>query len=223
MKLNAAAVRKITSDWSSVYPEFTVWKPLRLMRRLGPIVQGITLDRSTYGDSYYPHAHVHALTRDFPDISLTLTQRLEKPSGVPEGIPVDRHDEKFMQSADRLKAQSSLSCEEAPALEQLVQRYWGYATDVQRGRIPNAIIELEDCVLVPAVVGNEELARESMQVVTRVAAGWSRAESPWGWDSTSDWLDWLTRRMLDVEGLAATVEEQILKHKLSNVRTLQLQ
>ncbi|MEV4806630.1 hypothetical protein AB0K18_42105 [Nonomuraea sp. NPDC049421] len=107
-----------------------------------------------------------------------------------------------------------------PTLEQVIQRYQSYAMDVQRARIPNAIPELEDCVLVPAVAGDDELASESLQAATRVAADWSKAEAPWGWDGTENWLEWLARRMLDVEGLAATVEEQVLKHELSTVRTV---
>ncbi|MGW6493878.1 hypothetical protein [Nonomuraea angiospora] len=210
--------RKITTDWSRLFPRFTVWKPLRLMRRIGPVLQGITLDRSTSGEAYYPHAHVHALTRDFPVVSLTLTQRLTTAAGVAEGIPAQLHEERFEEAARRLETQSPLPLREAPTLEQIVHQYRRHAVDAQRGRLPIAEPELEDSVLVPAAAGEEALAVESLRLVSEVAAGWSKLEAPRGWDSTTNWLDWLASRMRDVEGLAATVEEQVLKHGLAEVR-----
>ncbi|WP_344864631.1 hypothetical protein [Planomonospora alba] len=162
--------------------------------------------------------HVHALTRDFPVVSLTLSQGLKTTEGVPEGIPVDLHGDEFRDAAHRLEAQSSLSLREVPTLEHIVQRYRDYAVEVQCGRLPSAVSELEDSVLVPAAAGKGELANESIESVSRIASGWSRAEAPQGWESTKRWLAWLARRMHDAEGLATTVEEQILKHGLSKVR-----
>ena len=71
-----AVARDLTRDWATLFPGFGVWRPLRLLRRLGPWVQGITLERTSAGDEYRPTAHVHALTRDFPTISLTLASPL---------------------------------------------------------------------------------------------------------------------------------------------------
>lgn len=56
-------VRRVTKDWAVAFPGFAVWRPLHLLRRIGPAVQGICLDRSTSGDGYLPTAHVHALTK----------------------------------------------------------------------------------------------------------------------------------------------------------------
>lgn len=55
-----------TSDWAKAFPGFDVWQKLCLLRRVGPTLQGICLERTTSGDEYFATAHVHALTTDFP-------------------------------------------------------------------------------------------------------------------------------------------------------------
>jgi hypothetical protein len=89
-------------------PECTVWKPLRLLRRIGPVLQGITLDRSTSGERYYPTAHVHALTRDFPVVSLSLAHYLHQPVAAKEAVDVGRHAETFRAVACRVEERSPL-------------------------------------------------------------------------------------------------------------------
>ncbi|WP_132596176.1 hypothetical protein [Nonomuraea deserti] len=152
-------------------------------------------------------------------MSLDLSQRLITAAGVGEGIPARLHGERFEDAARRLEAQSQLPLWEAPTLKQIVHEYRRHALDAQRWRLPNAEPQLEDSVLVPAAAGKHVLATESLRLVSHVASGWSKLEAPRGWERTSDWLDWLAARMHDTEGLTVTVEEQILRHKLSEVQT----
>ncbi|MFF2127613.1 hypothetical protein ACFVW1_19855 [Streptomyces olivochromogenes] len=112
-----AVVRRVTSDWAATLPGFGVLRSLHLVRRIGPVLQGVCLDRSTSGDGYFPTAHVHALTREFPVISLTLGHRLERPSAQPETVLFIRHEGEFRRAADALKAQSRLSLDAPPSLE----------------------------------------------------------------------------------------------------------
>src|SRR5689334_8250555 len=108
-KLDAGAARRITEDWATAFPGFGVYRPLRILRRLGPLVQGVTLERSSSGNDYLPTAHVHALTRSFPVISLTLAERLAGNSGVEQRIKLSDHESSFAWAVDRLRSQSHLS------------------------------------------------------------------------------------------------------------------
>ncbi len=73
--------RRLTRAWAELFPEFAVWRPLRLLRRIGPVVQRIVLEPSGSADRYYPTAHVHPLTRDFPVVSLGMAWRVRLGAG----------------------------------------------------------------------------------------------------------------------------------------------
>ncbi|MEU9290615.1 hypothetical protein AB0D57_39750 [Streptomyces sp. NPDC048275] len=218
-KINNRVARRITSDWVSLFPEFSVWQPLRLLRRIGPVLQGITLDKSTESDQYYPTVHVHSLVQDFPVISLTLAQRLVKSSGIQEPIEVDRHPEEFRSAAVRLEEQSALSLRQTPELREIVEALRAFAVVAQRGRFPEAIPELRDSVFIPAASGDSEAADESLRLVAELSEQWSKYEAPPGWTDTREWLDWLRVTADAVPSLTSLVDAQIAKHNLSKIHS----
>lgn len=216
--MKKADARRVTSDWADLFPEFTVWKPLRLLRRIGPVLQGVTLDRSTSGERYYPIAHVHALTRDFPVVSLSLAHYLHQPMAAKEAVDVGRHADTFRGAAGRMAERSPLPLRRRPEIAEIVLAFRSAAVAAQRGRrIPTGIPELEDMVLVAAAAGERALAEESLDRVRQIADTWSKYEAPMGWTDTRDWIAWLAERAGDPAGLAATVEEQIVRHGLAKV------
>ncbi|GCB45027.1 hypothetical protein [Streptomyces sp. NL15-2K] len=218
-KLKPAQARAITADWAGLFPQFTVWQPLRLLRRIGPVLQGITLERTTSSEEYRPTAHVHALTQDFPVITLSLAHHLHPVSAARDTIEVDRHAEEFRAAAARLEERSTLPLHRWPTLAEVVQAYRDYAVAQQRGRLPAGIREFEDSVLIPAAAGDGRLAEESLHLVEEAAGRWSSYEAPIGWSDTNEWLNRLRSGLRDPAGLAATVEQQIDKHNLTKVRT----
>ncbi|NUK01580.1 hypothetical protein HRW23_14795 [Streptomyces lunaelactis] len=218
-KLKSAEARRITSDWAELFPEMSVWKPLRLLRRIGPVLQGISLERSSSGDQYYPTAHVHSLVQDFPVISISLAHYLNKPASMKEAVDVSRHADQYRAAASRLEERSTLPLRRRPELGEIVHAYRDFAAAVQQGRLPAGIEELEDSILVPAAAGDRALAEESLSRVSEVAQRWSRSEAPMGWTDTQEWLDSLRARADDPARLMAVVDEQIALHKLEKVRT----
>lgn len=62
--LTAAAKKKITLDWSRLFPELGTYRPLHLLRRVGPLLQGIALERTSGNDLYRPMAHIHCLAQE---------------------------------------------------------------------------------------------------------------------------------------------------------------
>lgn len=95
-----AELKRLTGDWGAIYGEFDAWRPLRLLRRIGPVVQGVTLDLSSSGDPYFPTAHIHALTRKFPVISLSMGTRLSGASGVDRAISFNLHSDSYAEAAE---------------------------------------------------------------------------------------------------------------------------
>ncbi|MFE6068361.1 hypothetical protein [Streptomyces sp. NPDC056525] len=209
---------RLTKEWAAEFPGFDTWKSLRLLRRIGPVVQGICLDRTTGGDGYIPTAHVHALTREFPVVSLMLGQRLARPSGTPDPVLFARHERDFAHAASALRQQSRLPLDEVPSLDAIVREYHAEA----RGRLEKghgaAVLEMEDSVLVAAAAGRDELAGEGLALARELAAAWPKSSMPFDWPGAEAWLDGLAARAGDREALQVVVRGQVAEHKLGKIR-----
>lgn len=177
-KVDVATVKRVTKDWASAYSEFVVWRPLRLLRRIGPVLQGVTLDRSTSGDAYFPTVHIHALTREFPVISLTVGQRLVTSSGVQEAVKFSRHVENYRDASRCLAEQAGLSLDVRPTIEDIVQELRAFAVSQQAQGSPPAVNEVEDSVLIPAANGSVGTVEESLQLARDLLDSWPKARLP---------------------------------------------
>ncbi|MFF0560655.1 hypothetical protein [Streptomyces sp. NPDC004266] len=214
----APTAGRVTKEWAAEFPDFDVWKPLRLLRRIGPVVQGVCLDRTTGGDGYLPTAHVHALTREFPVVSLTLGRRLTRPSGTPDPVLFARHERDFGRATGALREQSALPLDEPPSIEAIVREYHAEARRrVEKGHGP-AVPEVEDGILVAAAAGQHDLAEEGLSLARELTGVWPRSSMPLDWPGAEAWLDGLVARAGDREALVAVVRGQTVAHKLARVR-----
>lgn len=216
-KVEVPTAKRITSDWTSALPGFVAWRPLRLLRRIGPVVQGVTLDRTTSGDGYFPTVHIHALVREFPVVTLTLGQRLVTPSGVQESIPFALHSTEFVSAAQRLIAQSELSLEDPPSISEIVNALYGYVVVQQDKGFPPAVRELEDGILLAAAVGGRSLVEFGLDLARQMVAVWPKSRLPLDWQGGNVWLAGLEQRVDDSSGLKEVVERQVAFHKLAKV------
>ncbi|MFD7883578.1 hypothetical protein ACFV3N_14205 [Streptomyces bauhiniae] len=217
-KVDAATVKRVTKDWAALYPGFDVWRPLRLLRRIGPVLQGVTLDRSTLGAAYFPTVHIHALTREFPVVSLTLGQRLVTSSGVQEAVTFSRHVEDYSDAARRLAEQARLSLDLPPTVEDVVRELRAFAVSRQAQGGPPAVNEIEDSVLIPAASGSVDIAKESIQLAQELLVKWPKSRLPVNWTSGDEWLEGLSIKAGNVDSLHKIVDGQISFHKLAKVR-----
>ncbi|MFB6561701.1 hypothetical protein ACFCYH_22945 [Streptomyces sp. NPDC056400] len=219
-KADAATARRVTADWAGRFGEFDVWKPLRLMRRIGPVVQGITLDRTTSGDGYFPTAHVHNLTREFPVITLALGQRLVGSSGMQESVRFSRHSDDFMDAAERLAAQSDLSLSTPPAVAEIAKEYISFAVSQQRKGHPPAVDAVEDGILISAAMGDRALTEESLHIARELVGVWPKSRLPLDWNGSGAWISNLEERAANVNQLTAVIEGQVVFHKLTKARVV---
>lgn len=219
--MKQADAQRVTEVWSRFFPEFTVWQPLRLIRRIGPVLQGIMLDPSSSGVQYYPTAHVHSLTRDFPVVTLSLAWRVRRGKGSQGMVGIDEGLEVLEGLAALLVEQSPLSLRSVPTLTEIVNEYRRVASEMQR-KVPSGVVELEDSVVVPTAGSAVGLAEESFRLAADAASKWSKYEAPMGWVSTDDWLANVRANMSTVDRILETVEAQVVKHKLDSVVSVPL-
>jgi hypothetical protein len=122
--LTPAAQRTITDDWSRSFGGLGIYRPLRLLRRVGPLLEGITLERSSGNVDYLPTFHVHALTRPFDSVMLTLAHplRTERTHAL-ERISVAQHEARYPEAAARLLRQAPLPLSGDLKLEDVLAAY----------------------------------------------------------------------------------------------------
>lgn len=216
--VDAATVKRVTKDWATLYAGFDVCRPMSLLRRVGPVLQGVMLDRSTSGDAYFPTVHIHALTREFPVISLVLGQRLVTSSGVQEAVAFSRHAERYSEAARRLAEQAHLSLDFPPTVEDIVRELRAFALSQQSQGGPPAVNEIEDSVLIPAAIGSVEVVEESLQLARELVGKWPKSRLPINWTSGGEWLEKLSVRARDVDSLQSVIGDQIIFHKLTKLR-----
>lgn len=99
----------ITQDWHSAFPDYSIYKPLHLIKRHGPILFGIYLKPVYGGEHYLPMFHTHSLLREFPVISLSTPMPFLNFKGVEESISLLRHTREKEKIINKFKEQVFIS------------------------------------------------------------------------------------------------------------------
>lgn len=168
MKLTRAAKEKVARDWQARFPEFCLYEPMHLLKRCGPLLIGILLERSSSNDDYLPILHVHNLAEAREGIRLTAATELRTPrTNAPDWIKVRDHDRRFEDAADRFQRQAPLPLEGAITLQQVLDLYDRH---LRSARFPAE--EYGDTVTVPAVFGDGELALQRLDAAVAAMRSW---------------------------------------------------
>lgn len=124
MKLSPAIKEQITTDWKAPFPDLGIYKPMWLLRRVGPLVSGICLERDSGNDAYRPTCHVHNLAKESATVSLSLADPLRTvKTGAPETIKAGFHHQWFADAAVRLQRQAQIPLGGPIQLEDLIRTY----------------------------------------------------------------------------------------------------
>lgn len=122
--LNRTVEKQITDDWRREIPSLGIYKPRHLLRRVGPLLVGICLERDSGGRKYKPKFHVHFLGQESVAVFLTLYVQLRaEPSGGPDFVEVRWHETQYKEAAARMVRQSPLSLDGDLQLEQVINVY----------------------------------------------------------------------------------------------------
>lgn len=131
--------RQITEDWHREIPSLGIYRPRRLLRRTGPLLIGICLERDSSGDVYKPMFHVHCLANEAPVVFLTLFTQLRSPhSGGPEFIQLRFHEGAYKEAASRMVRQALLPLAGDVRLDHVLATYHDYlATPIGQRQAAN--------------------------------------------------------------------------------------
>lgn len=216
MKLTSSVKAQITNDWVSLFPSLGVYKPMWLLRRVGPLVAGICLDRDSSNDAYRPTFHVHSLAQPSPTVTLTLAEPLlTAKTGAPETIRAASHKERYAEAAGRFQEQMPIALSAATGLDDVLAAYKRYMTQ-PLGRYPLRLYE--DIVTLLLFLGRTTQAKNSFDEFVAQVATWPdtinvlrNAGGFSGWTAKCE--AWISNPGI----LHATVAEQITELRVSGL------
>ena len=143
MKLTLQIKKQITQDWLKLFPEMVVYKPMWLIKRNGPLLVGVCLERVLGNTAYCPVIHIHNLCRPKGFISLTLWNPLQNKRGTYyQTINVKSHTSSFEDAGKRLRQQSIFPISEKLTLSEILLAYQKYLMlNMQDSKYPIFIYE----------------------------------------------------------------------------------
>jgi hypothetical protein len=210
--MNASEVRRIVNDWHRELPGFSVYKPRHLLRRIGPLLMGVLLERDSGGQSYQPVFHVHCLAVEAPVIFLTMFSELRtERTKAPESIQCRFHDQLYLNAVERFKRQTPLPLLGTLSVDQVVTAYEAEIRNPERrGTVEVCYVEM---MAVLVWCGQGERAREVLERwrrSNRGIFGWTKQDCSKEYAQCEEW-------MRDPAIIRRTVESEIKKFKLERV------
>jgi hypothetical protein len=218
-KFNAALKASITADWAACFPALGVLKPLWLARRVGPMLQGIRLERDAGNDNYRPMAFTHCLCLPSDSLTLGTVQTLRtKKTNAPDSVSVPGHPTRHVEAAARLASQSLLPFDRPFSVAELVAALQRHGTVVG---VTQPIWAITDAVAI--LCWAEDRAQAEALIVRSIAEAktW-----PLGLGRRRDWwVEWEAklRGLLERHDYEQTIEAQIGIHALSALPSCELQ
>ena len=199
--LTKSVEKGITEDWRQHLTGLAVYRPRHLLRRVGPLLIGVCLDRDSVGDKYKPCFHVHFLGKDFPTVSLTMCTQLRTPTGGPDYVEVRFHHHKFLDALSRLIKQSPLPLWGPVRLDQVIDAYLKHVT-TPLGQRQSAIL-YGDCIMLLALGRRETTARELLNDILKNSADQRPFQTFGGREAYE-------RKMLDAIANPEKIEQKVL-------------
>ena len=168
--MESKVANKITKDWQRELPKLGINRPMSLLRRVGPLLVGVSLEREI-GSRYTPTFHVHFLGTQSPGMLLSLWTPLRYESGprsdLPQTIFSSEHEAKYKDAAQRLVQQAPLSIEGPISISEVVEAY-RQDMKTREGRAEIAQ-RYRDCIKLLACYGLADQARAMLDEIHGIA------------------------------------------------------
>lgn len=218
MKLSVALKRQISEDWNRCFPELGVYKPLWLLRRVGPLVCGICLERDSGNDAYRPTFHTHNLSNVSPSVSFTLADPLRTvKTGAPETIRAVFHQQRFADAAARLSRQAPIPLSGPVSLDQCLAAYREYM-HCPLGRYP--LFLFEDIITLFVWCGQRAGAEKDLRDYETAVRMWPQNAQPEG--GVDAWIQRCRAWIENPDEVRSRVHRQVKVLKLQALPQIEL-
>lgn len=213
-KLTPTIKKQITSDWYEHFAHFTVYKPMWMLRRAGPIVIGVLLERDSSNNKYKPYFHIHILLRPNESITLSLYSQLKSKAGGGDWVTVRSHDKTYLDAIQRFRKEYFLPCAGVVSYIQVLTAYKEY----KKRNSYNVLSENDyaDMALLCAWGGQPRKGRKYLKRALRMMGD----SCPWidrDYGSVQAWGQYMKDQIKNPDALHKVVDQEIIKHKLENI------
>jgi len=208
-KITKADEKRMTKDWQELFPELSIYKNMRLLNRLGPLLVGICLEKDSGNYAYNPIFHVHNLCRGFTTVSLTLAMQIKN-----YHLMLSWHEKKYKELAERIRNDMQIIPFKGPVyLSTIINAYKTY---IATTNIPFQIHLYEDIILISAWCGSTKEVERSLKYAQDDICNWPEyvKEKIGGFDK---WFMDIKMKAQDVESLRSISEKQIEELKVANL------
>ena len=211
--LTPAIKKRITKDWQAAFPALGVYKPMHILKRHGPLLVGIALDRTITKGVYIPKFHVHNLLSPDSFISLSLIYVVPDKNypQVKCEIKASKHEQDYIWAVNFLKH----AMPELDSSSLTFSHFLEMSQDFIRQKRSYAVAKccvgiFEDIVLLSFWCGWSDYAKSSLHDAVQIMQTWD-----WTFDSTS----WQKKMegLMDLDKLEKWLDQEIVKHKLGHL------
>lgn len=212
-KIDRSKQQKINQDWASYFPGFVLDRFGVLRKRVGPLLLSVGYQLARLSIDYEPATWILNLCNAEKGLYGCLSVR---PKSRRSSITWEQHEKGlYKEAVEELKELSTLPLSSPITLNQIIESY-----NKEQGNRGFYLHELEDPALIAAWAGKVEWAKElALESLNYWEARIEERKKETGREPLAkprEWYQSLLQR-LDPEKLRQKVEEEIIKHKLTNV------
>ncbi|MFM7315507.1 MAG: hypothetical protein ACKO5E_01040, partial [bacterium] len=205
------AKNEVTKDWLAEFPSLKKESPMHLLRRVGPLLVGVVLERIGH-DSYIPCFHVHFLGNSKDGLSLTmLTELNPTPELKMPIIEVSDHKRTYKEAARLLREQAPLSIEGPLTVKEVLEAYRKFSTTPVGGsQLANLY---QDAIKLATFFGFTEEARGLLREIMER----TEVHGPYGFyhhGGREAYIERMRDAIAHPEKIRETIEQQIVQHKV---------
>ena len=206
---------KITTDWLQLFPDFTKYKTMHIIKRNGCFLSGLQFE-SLSSQRYRICFHLYNLMvdLDIPTIPLISATYLLNKKGAINSFSMQEHDNNLKSIVIELYNQVPILAKKQLTNSDLIT----YMNGVKN--IFHDKTTLTDIVLLNYYCGNNEQTESEIEKGKKIISGWpERVAIDYG--SAKGW-EKEVRKLMNIDLLNTTIERQLQKFKLDKIVDYQL-
>ena len=202
---------QITKDWQQELPALGIQGPRHLLRRVGPLLVGVSLERYSPNE-YEPTFHVHFLGNVERGFFLTMETGVAPGLRSPEEvIEVSAHKERYKDVARRLVEQAPLSLQGPLTVKEVVEAYRKYSKTRGTSQVSNLY---GDCIKLLSCYGYAAEAEEMLNEILEMPL----RDGNFKWfGSRQAFEEQMREAIAHPDTVWETVKQQIEQHKVGKL------
>ncbi len=217
--LSAVAKKRITEDWAEALPNLGIYRPMWLLKRNGPLLIGVILDRTRSNQVYIPKFHVHNLLWPSPFLVLSLTYKVpsERQPRMERQILVDRHQSDFPSAVGILKSMVPEVGESDISVSRVLRMYEEFLRQKRDFALARHCVGVfTDVILLAYWAGFAQYAKNCLQGAVEIMQSWN--------PPAIDVISWrsMVEGHFDRSRMSTTLAEEIKKLKLGHLPAYEL-